>query len=209
VIGDFEAALDGARTIAVLWPSSPEDAVFAARALVAGGIGAIEIALRTNAAEAALAAVANALPDVSVGAGTVISPDQVSAARAMGARFVVSPGLDEAVVATALAVGLPCLPGVATPSEVMRALALGLDRLKFFPAEAMGGRAALAALAGPFPGVRFCPTGGIDPDNARAYLGLDTVFAVAGSWMAPAAAIAARDSAAITALAQAAVASTD
>lgn len=206
-MGTLEAVLDGSRVIAVLSPSTPEDAVFAACALAAGGIQAVEIAFRTGAAEAALAAVVDALPDLSIGAGTVTTPGQVAAARAAGARFVVSPGLDDAVVATARAAGLVCLPGVATPSEVMRARALGLDRLKFFPAEAMGGRATLQALSGPFPNVRFCPTGGIGPKNLRPYLALGNVFAVAGSWMVPAAAIGARDAAAITALARDAVAS--
>ncbi len=137
--GSIEAALGGACVIAVLSPTTPEDAVFAARALAAGGIQAVEVAFRTDAAEAALAAVANALPDLPVGAGTVTTPGQVAAAKAAGARFVVCPGLDVAVVAAAADAGLPCLPGVATPSEVMRGQALGLDRLKLFPAEAMGG----------------------------------------------------------------------
>ena len=151
-------------------------------ALVAGGLPLAEVTLRTPGAVAVLAALARR-GDVRVGAGTVLTRTQVDAAHDAGARFVVSPGLDDDVVDRCREVGLPVLPGVSTPTEVMRALRLGLDTVKLFPAEASGGLAAVQALASPFPGVRFVPTGGITAATAPRYLAHPAVTAVGGSWM--------------------------
>ncbi len=169
------------------------DAVPLARALYDGGLRVIEVTLRTAAARAAIAAIARDLPQVAVGAGTLLRAADVADAVAAGARFLVSPGLTPELAAAALAAELPYLPGVATPSEVMTARALGICVMKFFPAEALGGVAFLKALASVFPGVAFCPTGGIDETSAADYLALPNVPQVGGSWMAPRDAVAAGD----------------
>ncbi|WP_227000562.1 bifunctional 4-hydroxy-2-oxoglutarate aldolase/2-dehydro-3-deoxy-phosphogluconate aldolase [Protaetiibacter intestinalis] len=168
-----------------------------AAALAAGGIGCAEITLRTPAGIPAIARISAADPGFLVGAGTVLEPRQVDEVADAGARFVVSPGLDPEIVERALARGLEVLPGVATASEVQRALRLGLDRVKFFPAEVLGGRAAIEALSGPFPGMRFLPSGGVTAANAADYLATPAVFAVSGSWMVPRSDVAAGDWAAI------------
>lgn len=170
-------------------------------ALVAGGLRALEVTLRTPAALEAIAAMAE-VPGGIVGAGTLLTPADVRAARQAGARFGVSPGATEAVLAAAEAEGLPLLAGAATASEVMALLERGYTRAKFFPAEAIGGARALAALAGPLPQMTFCPTGGIGPGNAADYLALPNVACVGGSWVAPKEAVAARDWARIEALAR-------
>jgi 2-dehydro-3-deoxyphosphogluconate aldolase/(4S)-4-hydroxy-2-oxoglutarate aldolase len=146
-------------------------------------------------------------PDMIVGAGTVTDPDQVDAAVAAGARFIVSPGFDARVVRRARQLEVAVYPGIATPTELQAALAEGVDVVKFFPAEPLGGLPMVAALAGPFGGVRFIPTGGIGAARVRDYLAHPAVLAVGGSWMAPAAAIAAGDWARITALTGESVAS--
>ncbi|MFJ6566785.1 bifunctional 4-hydroxy-2-oxoglutarate aldolase/2-dehydro-3-deoxy-phosphogluconate aldolase [Streptomyces sp. NPDC091292] len=169
------------------------DAVPLARALVAGGLPAIEVTLRTPAALEAIRAIADAVPDAVVGAGTVITPEQVAASVAAGARFLVSPGWTERLLAAMKASGVPFLPGVSTASEVVALLEHGVSEMKFFPAEAAGGTAYLKSLAGPLPGARFCPTGGITPASAPAYLALRNVGCVGGSWMLPADAVAAGD----------------
>ncbi|MFC0680125.1 bifunctional 4-hydroxy-2-oxoglutarate aldolase/2-dehydro-3-deoxy-phosphogluconate aldolase [Lysobacter korlensis] len=189
-------ALDTVRILPLLVLDDAEPASATASALLAGGIRCAEIALRTEAAIPAIAA-ASRVPGFLVGAGTVLTPDQVDATVAAGARFIVSPGLDERVVVRARDLGVAVLPGVVTATEVQRALTLGLDRLKFFPAEASGGLAAITALAGPFPTVRFLPSGGVTEANAPDYLRSAAVFAVSGSWMASRDAIAARDLSAI------------
>ena len=174
-----------------------------AEALVAGGLPVLEVTLRTPAALEALAAMAE-VPGAEVGAGTVLSPEDVTAARAAGARFAVSPGATPALLAAAEAEGLPLLPGAATASEAMALLARGYDVAKFFPAAKMGGPATLAALGGPLPQMAWCPTGGVTPETAPDYLGLDTVLCVGGSWIAPRALLDARDWPAIEARARAA-----
>lgn len=176
-----------------------------AEALVAGGLPALEVTLRTPCALDAIRAMAE-VPGGVVGAGTLITPADVRAARAAGARFGVSPGLTEALVRAAEDEGLPLLPGAVTASEVMRALDWGYDMLKFFPAATSGGAAAIKALGGPLPQVRFCPTGGISLHNARDYLALPNVVCAGGSWVAPEAAIRAGDWPEITRLAQEAAA---
>ena len=153
-------------------------------ALAAGGVRAIEITFRTAAGEAAIRAVADT-PDFVVGAGTVLTPIDVDRAADAGATFVVSPGLDESVLERAADLGIAALPGVATATEVQRAVRLGLDAVKLFPAKQLGGVAMVAALAGPFPTVRIMPSGGVTAENARSYADLPSVFAVSGSWMAP------------------------
>jgi 2-dehydro-3-deoxyphosphogluconate aldolase/(4S)-4-hydroxy-2-oxoglutarate aldolase len=178
-----------------------EDAVPLARALVAGGVKVLEVTLRTAAALPAIAAIAREVPEAIVGAGTVRSPADAEAAAAAGARFAVSPGFTPAVGRACAALGLPLLPGVATASEAMAAMAEGHAFLKFFPAEAAGGTKMLKALAGPFPDLVFCPTGGITPESAPAYLALANVRVIGGSWLVPADALREGDWARITRLA--------
>jgi len=162
-----------------------EDALPLAEALLRAGLDVIEITFRTRAAEEAIREIANRFPEMLVGAGTVLEFEQLVRAHEAGARFGVAPGLNEELVQRAAQLGLPFIPGVVTPSEVDRGIRLGCGLLKFFPAEAMGGVKTLKALAGPFAhtGVKFVPTGGIEPANARAYLALASVAAVGGSWM--------------------------
>ena len=178
------------------------DAVPLARALVAGGVRVLEVTLRTPAALAGIEAIARAVPEAIVGAGTLRSAADARAARAAGSAFGVSPGYTAAVAAACRDAGLPLLPGVATASEVMAAQADGLHFLKFFPASAAGGIALLEALAGPFADVRFCPTGGITPATAPLFLALPNVPVCGGSWLTPAAAVAAADWGRITQLAR-------
>ncbi len=183
-----------------------QDAVPLAQALVAGGVRVLEVTLRTPVALEAIACITREVPQALVGAGTVRSAADVRAAAAAGCRFAVSPGYTDAVGAACRALGLPLLPGVATASEVMRAQDAGYGFLKFFPAGAAGGVPMLKALAGPFPDVQFCPTGGLTPANAPEYLALPSVPVCGGSWLTPADAVAAGDWARITALARAAAA---
>jgi 2-dehydro-3-deoxyphosphogluconate aldolase/(4S)-4-hydroxy-2-oxoglutarate aldolase len=196
------SVLDLAPVLPVVVLDDAAVAVPLARALVAGGLRAIEVTLRTPAALDALRAIAAEVPEAVVGAGTVVTPDQVSACVAAGARFLVSPGWTEGLLAAMAASGLPFLPGVSTVSEVMALLERGVREMKFFPAEASGGTAWLKALAGPLPQARFCPTGGITPASAPEYLALPNVGCVGGSWMVPAEAVAARDWARIEELAR-------
>ena len=185
-------ALAGNRVVPVV--SLPDAAAAAplADALAAGGIRCAEITLRTTAGLAAIAAVAGR-PGFVVGAGTVTTVEQVDRAVDAGAAFLVSPGLDDAVLDRAAEHRVPFIPGVATPTEVQRALARGLTHLKLFPAGLLGGVWMVRALAGPFPDVRLLPSGGVSPDTAVALLAEPTVFAVSGSWMVPGDAIARGD----------------
>ncbi|MFJ9746202.1 bifunctional 4-hydroxy-2-oxoglutarate aldolase/2-dehydro-3-deoxy-phosphogluconate aldolase [Streptomyces chartreusis] len=196
------SVLDLAPVVPVVVIDDPSDAVPLARALVAGGLPAIEVTLRTPAALEAIGAVAEAVPDAVVGAGTVITPEQVKLAVAAGARFLVSPGWTDLLLEAMRASGVPYLPGVSTTSEVVALLERGVREMKFFPAEAAGGTAYLKSLNGPLPQARFCPTGGIGPATAPDYLALPNVGCVGGSWMLPADAIAARDWGRVEALAR-------
>jgi 2-dehydro-3-deoxyphosphogluconate aldolase/(4S)-4-hydroxy-2-oxoglutarate aldolase len=196
--------LDGERFVPVIVLDDPARAMPLAEALRRGGIGCAEITLRTAAGLDAIAAIRE-LPDFTVGAGTVLTPDDVDRVADAGARFVVSPGLAEDVVARALERGLDVVPGVATATEVQRAVRLGLDHLKLFPAGPLGGLGMIGALAGPFPDVRFLPSGGVSAANAADYLASPHVFAVSGSWMATRELIAAGDFAAVERLSRAAV----
>lgn len=173
-----------------------EDAALApplARALLAGGLKTIEITLRTPAALAAIRAAADAAPDLLVGAGTVLSEADLDAAIEAGAGYALSPGATPRLLKAAREAPIPFIPGAATASEVMRGLNLGYTCFKFFPAEALGGVDALKALSAPLAGARFCPTGAIGPEQAGAYLALDSVLCVGGSWIAPADRIASGD----------------
>src|SRR3954447_15376777 len=189
----MHALFRGVSVIPVLTIDRERDAVPLARALFEGGLPVIEVALRTPVAAAAIAAIARELPQVVVGAGTLLRAADVGRAVQAGAQFLVSPGLTPELAGSALATELPYLPGVATPSEIMAAGALGICVMKLFPAEALGGVAFLKALAPVFPGVAFCPTGGIGEHNVAGYLALPNVPMVGGSWMAPPEAIAAAD----------------
>jgi 2-dehydro-3-deoxyphosphogluconate aldolase/(4S)-4-hydroxy-2-oxoglutarate aldolase len=180
------------------------DAVPMARALVAGGVLAIEVTLRTPVALEAMRAIGAEVEGAHVGAGTVITPADLAAAERAGARFAVSPGATATLVAAAADSALPWLPGVATASEAMAAQERGHQHLKLFPAEAAGGVALLRGLHGPLPGLRFCPTGGITPASAGSYLALPNVACVGGSWLTPADRVAAGDWPRIEALARAA-----
>ena len=170
-----------------------EDAVPMAQALVDGGLAVIEITLRTPCALDAITQIKAAIPQALVGAGTIISAANIEAAVASGAEFLVSPGCSNALAQAGLASKLPFLPGIATPSEAMKLAAMGLNYLKFFPAEAAGGCAMLQSIGGPLPQLKFCPTGGINAANVSKYLALDNVLCAGGSWMLDQQAIANKD----------------
>ena len=179
------ALLGGQPVIPVLKIEDAAAAVPLARALARGGLRAVEITLRTPAALEAIRRVAAEVEEAVVGAGTILDAGQFEAAQAAGSRFIVSPGLTREVLAAAAGSAVPLLPGAITPGEIMAAREAGHGFLKFFPAEQAGGAAFLKALASPFAGIRFCPTGGIGPENAADYLGLPNVACVGGSWVAP------------------------
>lgn len=160
-----------------------EDAVELGKALLAGGLPCAEITFRTATAEEAIRRISSSLPQIIVGAGTVLSVDQASKAASAGAQFIVSPGFNQKVVDWCLQREIPVTPGVLTPTEIEMALDRGLKVLKFFPAEAMGGVATLKAISAPYKGVRFIPTGGINQDNLADYLALPSVHCCGGSWM--------------------------
>jgi len=203
-----QAGIDGVLALAPVVPvviiENPADAVPLARALVQGGLPAIEITLRTNAALAAIRAISAEVAEAVVGVGTVREAGQLAAARTAGARFAVSPGATVSLLDAAAGEGLPLLPGIATPSEAMLLIERGYRFAKFFPAEPAGGAAYLAALASPLPQLRFCPTGGITLETAPLYLKLANVICVGGSWMVGRDHIAAGAWSAITAAARAA-----
>ncbi|WSW14399.1 bifunctional 4-hydroxy-2-oxoglutarate aldolase/2-dehydro-3-deoxy-phosphogluconate aldolase [Streptomyces phaeochromogenes] len=196
------SVLELAPVVPVVVVDDVADAVPLARALVAGGLPAIEVTLRTPVALDAIRAIADGVPEAVVGAGTVISPDQVAQSVAAGARFLVSPGWTDVLLDAMKASGVPFLPGVSTTSEVVALLERGVSDMKFFPAQAAGGTAYLKSLAGPLPQARFCPTGGIGPAVAPDYLALPNVLCVGGSWMLPPDAIASGDWARVETLAR-------
>lgn len=193
--------MQDATVVPVMVLSDVSSAVPVARALVAGGIRMLEITLRTPQALDCIAAIAREVPQAVAGAGTVRSSVDVQAAQRAGARFLVSPGYTPALGRAAREAALPLLPGIATSSEIMTALDDGHTELKFFPALQAGGTAMLKAWSGPFAEVRFCPTGGITPGNARDFLSLPNVACVGGSWLVPPDVVARRDWDAITRLA--------
>ena len=159
-------------------------AVPLARALKAGGVGVLEVVLRTPVSLQAIRAIKDQVPEVIVGAGTVLNADQLDAAVEAGSEFIVTPGLTPQLLDAGVAAEVPLIPGVATASEVMAALQAGLSTFKFFPAATSGGPAAIEALSAPFADAHFCPTGGISQSNMLDYLALDSVLCVGGSWLA-------------------------
>ena len=173
-----------APVIPVLVIDDLAQAIPLAQALVAGGLSVLEVTLRTPCSLDAIRAM-RTVPGAIVGAGTVLNPDDLAAAIDAGSEFIVSPGLTRQLGEAAIAAGIPFLPGTANAADIMLGLDLGLNRFKFFPAEASGGVPALKAIAGPFGNVRFCPTGGITQATAPGYLGLEAVLCVGGSWMVP------------------------
>ncbi|HET7475146.1 MAG TPA: bifunctional 4-hydroxy-2-oxoglutarate aldolase/2-dehydro-3-deoxy-phosphogluconate aldolase [Dermatophilaceae bacterium] len=177
------------------------DAVPLARALVRGGVRIIEITLRTPAGLPAIERVAAEVPDMLTGAGTVLTADDAVAVAKAGAQFIVTPGVAPRLLDACVDTGLPLLAGTNTLSEMLTLAERGLTAMKFFPAEASGGRGYLAAVAGPVPHLRFCPTGGVSPANAADYLALPNVGCVGGSWLTPKQAVASKDWAAIESLA--------
>jgi 2-dehydro-3-deoxyphosphogluconate aldolase/(4S)-4-hydroxy-2-oxoglutarate aldolase len=188
-----ESLLDRVPVIPVVVLHDTDHAVPVARALVEGGLPVIELTLRTPQALDCIEQIATHVPEILVGAGTVVAPGQAKEARDAGAQFLVSPGTTDALAAAMQDTGLPHLPGAATVSEVLRLLELGYTELKFFPAEAAGGTAFLSSIASPVPQARFCPTGGIKPGTASSYLALPNVGCVGGSWLTPADALLDRD----------------
>ncbi|MDT8399631.1 MAG: bifunctional 4-hydroxy-2-oxoglutarate aldolase/2-dehydro-3-deoxy-phosphogluconate aldolase [Pseudomonadales bacterium] len=169
--------------IPVLVIHKEDDAIPVATALLEGGLSVLEVTLRTPSALAAIRRIARELPEALVGAGTVTNARHLQEALAAGARFLISPGLTPNLLAAANTADMPLIPGIATISELMTGLDYGFDHFKFFPAEASGGPKALKAIAGPFPNIRFCPTGGITADNMMSYLKLNNVDCVGASWL--------------------------
>lgn len=186
---DLAARLTGTRVVPVVTIDSADDAVGLGDALAAGGLPLAEITFRTDAAAAAIEALRAARPDVLVGAGTVLDAATVDRAVTAGAEFIVAPGFNPSVVDRCRELGVAVVPGVVTPTEIEAARARGLSLLKFFPAEAAGGVRYLSAVAAPYRGIRFMPTGGVSPANLAAYLALPHVAACGGTWIATADAI--------------------
>ncbi|MHB0775763.1 bifunctional 4-hydroxy-2-oxoglutarate aldolase/2-dehydro-3-deoxy-phosphogluconate aldolase [Halomonas sp. WWR20] len=184
-IAELDALCQRVNIIPVIVVERLEDAVPLAQALVEGGLTVLEVTLRTDCALDAIKRMREALPEVSLGAGTVLTPEQYRQAEAAGVDFIVTPGATEALFAHGVQSKIPMLPGVATVSELMLGWQYGYRRFKFFPAEANGGAPALKAFGGPIPEARFCPTGGVTLENAQDYLSLPNVICVGGSWMAP------------------------
>ncbi|WP_208951653.1 bifunctional 4-hydroxy-2-oxoglutarate aldolase/2-dehydro-3-deoxy-phosphogluconate aldolase [Rahnella sp. ChDrAdgB13] len=201
-----EQILTSGPVVPVIVINKLEHAVPLAKALVAGGVRVLEVTLRTACAMDAIRAIAREVPDAIIGAGTVLNAQQLKDVTDAGAQFAISPGLTDDLLKAAMAGTLPLIPGISTVSELMLGLDHGLREFKFFPAEASGGVKALQAIGGPFPQVRFCPTGGISPANYRDYLALKSVLCIGGSWLVPADALESGDYARITQLAKEAVA---
>lgn len=203
---DIRAVMRAAPVMPVIVLDRVVDAVPLARALVAGGIRVLEVTLRTAAALESVRAIRAEVPEALVGVGTITTPAELDAAQAAGAMFGVSPGASATLLRAIAASGLPFLPGVMTPSEVIAARDAGFESMKLFPAAQAGGIGMLKALGGPFPSLVFCPTGGIDASSAPAYLALSNVLCVGGSWLAPKALVEAGDWAEIERIASGAAA---
>jgi 2-dehydro-3-deoxyphosphogluconate aldolase / (4S)-4-hydroxy-2-oxoglutarate aldolase len=202
----LDALLKIAPIVPVITIDDAKDAVPLARALVAGGLRAIEITLRTEAGLAAAKAIVAEVPDAIVGLGTVLTPKDMESAAKIGAVFALSPGMTPDLLKSAVEFDIPFMPGIQTASELLGCVTRGFELVKFFPAVPAGGLAALNALSGPFPNVRYCPTGGINEANAKEWLANPRVVAIGGSWIAPVAAIREGAWAAIEARARAATA---
>ena len=205
-MNDLNSRLARAPVVPLVQADDPEVAVATTKALAAGGLTVIEVVLRTAAALDCLQAICELDDDIIVGAGTVLSAAQANAVLERGAKFIVSPGLDEAMVGVAQANAVPVFPGTMTPSEVMKARNLGLDIVKFFPASIAGGIPALKALGSVFRDMKFMPTGGVSAANLADFLAVKSVIACGGSWLTPAEEIAAGNYDAVTKLAKEAVA---
>jgi 2-dehydro-3-deoxyphosphogluconate aldolase/(4S)-4-hydroxy-2-oxoglutarate aldolase len=203
---DLRLQLRQTGVIAVLMIESVEDAVPLARALLAGGVNAIELTLRTFAALQCLRRIRDEVPEMTIGVGTILTPEQANDAKDNGASFGVAPGMNPRVVAEAARIGLPFAPGVCTPTDIELAIEAGCRVLKFFPCEPCGGLPYLRTIFAPFAhlGVQFIPLGGVNAANAATYLKEPSVLALGGSWLAPKELIAKSDWTAITALARAA-----
>jgi 2-dehydro-3-deoxyphosphogluconate aldolase/(4S)-4-hydroxy-2-oxoglutarate aldolase len=201
-MADAISVLNVSPVIPVVTIDDPRHAVPVARALADGGVRIIELTLRTESAMTSLKLIADEVPEILVGAGTVLTPAQADAVVAAGAQFIVSPGVTPALLDHLLTVGVPVLPGVATVGEVMQVLERGLTAMKFFPAGPAGGPDYLAAIGAPIPQVQFCPTGGVSIATAPKYLALPNVSCVGGSWLTPRAAIENEDWREITQLAR-------
>lgn len=199
---DLNQILESAPVVPLVQADDAATAVKTSRALAAGGLPVVEVVFRTDRALECLKAVADEVPEMIAGAGTVLSASQAEAAFDAGAQFIVSPGLDDGVVAVAKERGAPVYPGIVTPGELQHAFNLGLSVVKFFPASIAGGVPALKALSSVFRTMRFMPTGGISPGNLADYLGVPAVLACGGSWLTPADAIASGDYDKITTLAE-------
>jgi len=203
---DLNKILQSIPVVPLIQADDPEIAVRISGALAAGGLAVAEVVFRTDRALDCLAAVAEQVPQMIAGAGTVLNAVQAEAAVAAGAQFIVSPGLDEGVIEVAKSSGIPVYPGIVTPSELQRAFNLELDVVKFFPATLSGGIPVLKALSSVFRKMRFMPTGGISPGNLAEFLAVPAVLACGGSWLTPADAIAKGDYDQITKLAREAAA---
>jgi 2-dehydro-3-deoxyphosphogluconate aldolase/(4S)-4-hydroxy-2-oxoglutarate aldolase len=203
--GSIFEAISAAKLLPVVVIENVADAVPLARALVEGGLPVAEVTFRTNAAAEAIAEIARHVPEILLGAGTVLTPAQVDAAKEAGASFLVTPGFNPAVVQRAAEVGLPIVPGINNPSGVEQAMAAGLGVVKFFPAGPSGGSDFIKALSGPYGDMRFIPTGGVSAKNVGEYLALPAVLACGGSWMVDPKLIAAGDFSEITKLTNEAV----
>ena len=199
---NINQVLESAPVVPLVQADDPAIAVKTARALAAGGLTVVEVVFRTDRALECLKAVAEEVSEVIAGAGTVLSSSQAEAAFDAGAQFIVSPGLDDGVVAVAKERAMPVYPGIVTPSELQHAFNLGLSVVKFFPASIAGGVPALKALSSVFRTMRFMPTGGVSPGNLAEFLSIPAVLACGGSWLTPADAIAADDFSRITTLAE-------
>jgi 2-dehydro-3-deoxyphosphogluconate aldolase/(4S)-4-hydroxy-2-oxoglutarate aldolase len=194
--------LETTPVVPLVQAEEPEVAVNVSRALAAGGLTVAEVVLRTDRALECMRAVADQVPDMTAGAGTVLSSEQARQAIDNGAKFIVSPGLDDGVVTTCQDANIPVYPGIYTPSEIQHAYNLGLDVVKFFPASIAGGVKGVKALAGVFQTMKFMPTGGISASNLAEYLAIPSVIACGGSWLTPIEAITAGDFDVITRLAE-------
>jgi 2-dehydro-3-deoxyphosphogluconate aldolase/(4S)-4-hydroxy-2-oxoglutarate aldolase len=197
--------LESFPVVPLVQAEDPAVAIDIAHALAAGGLGVAEVVFRTDRAAECLRAVADEVPEMIAGAGTVLTAEQARHAIDCGASFIVSPGINEAVVATCQQAGVPIYPGTYTPTDIQLALNLGLDVVKFFPASIAGGIPAIKAMSSVFRTMKFMPTGGISADNLADYLAVPSIIACGGSWLTPSDAIAAQDFAAITKLAKEAI----
>lgn len=205
-MADATSVLHVSPVIPVVTIADPQHAVPVARALADGGVRIIELTLRTGSALESIKRIAAEVPEILLGAGTILTPAQADAAVAAGAQFLVSPGVTPSLLDHLLQLGVPVLPGVATVGEVMAVLERGLSAMKFFPAGPAGGPKYLAAIGAPIPEVQFCPTGGVSLESAPGYLSLPNVTCVGGSWLTPHAAVEGEDWAEITRLARGAAA---